>query len=113
MSVASTDLFALSIKLSADNVAKRFVTATGAKPTAQSNAIGVTQTAGKNDELVTVTVLGTAVATAAAKIAAGSAVEVDADGKVKTLNAGKVAVGRALTAAAAADDDIEVLIIPN
>ena len=113
MSVASTDIFALSIKLSADNVAKRFVTATGGKPAKQSNAIGVTQTTGKKDELVTVTVLGTAVVTAAGRIAAGAAVEVDAEGKVLTRAANKIAVGRALSAAKADGDDIEVFIIPN
>ena len=113
MSAASTDLLAISLKLAADNVAKRFVTATGAKPARQKNAVGVTQTDGKKDELVTVTVLGTAVVTAAAKIAAGTALEVDADGKVVPHTNGKVAVGRALTAAAADGDDIEVFIIPN
>ena len=113
MSVASTDVFTDTVKLSAHNVAKRFVTATGAKPAKQSNAYGVTQTAAKKGELVAVTVLGTAVATAGGKIAAGAAVEVDAEGKVLKHTAGKVAVGRALTAAAADGDEIEVFIIPN
>ena len=113
MSVASTDIYVLSIKLSVANVAKRFVTASGGKPARQSNAIGVTQTAGAKDDLVAVTVLGTAVVTAAGRIAAGAAVEVDADGKVVTHSANKVAVGRALSAAKADGDDIQVFIIPN
>ena len=113
MSVASIDVLAIPIKMSTNNAAKQFVTATGAKPARQSNAIGVTQTAGKKGDLVTVTVLGTAVATAGGRIAAGALLEVDAAGKVLTRTAGKVAVGRALTAAAADGDELEVFIIPN
>lgn len=88
------------------------VTAAGAVATAAGNAVGFANTGAALGERVPVTALGTALATAGAAITAGAAVEVGAAGKVVTHSAG-VAVARALTAAGADGDTIEVLIIPN
>lgn len=91
----------------------RAVTAAGAHPSDAANAVGFTQTGGAIGDRVPVTAGGTAIATAGAAIALGAAVEVDGTaGKVITKSAG-VTVGRALQAAAADGDLIEVLVIPN
>ena len=102
-----------SIKVAAATSAGRFVTATGAAPAAGSNAAGPLYTDAKANDLVAVTVLGTTNAIAGAAIAAGAALKVEADGKVITATNDTVTVARALTAAAAEDDDVLVLIIPN
>lgn len=88
------------------------ITATGAVATAAGNAIGFADTSAAIGDRVPVTALGTAKAVAGAAIAAGAAVEVGSAGKVVAKSAG-VTIGRALTAAAADGDQIEVLVIPN
>lgn len=89
------------------------ITAAGAAATAASNAVGFTNASAASGALVPVTVLGTAIAVAGAAITAGALVEVHTTvTQVVTKSAG-VAIGRALTAAGAAGDLIEVLLIPN
>lgn len=89
------------------------VTAAGAPASAAGNAVGFAQVGGASADVVPVTVLGTTKAIAGAAITAGALVEVHSTvSKVVTKSAG-VAIGRALTAAAADGDEIEVLIIPN
>lgn len=89
------------------------VTAAGAPATAAGNAVGFAQVGGSSGGVVPVTVLGTTIATAGAAITAGDLVEVGTTvSKVVTKSSG-VAIGRALTAAAADGDQIEVLILPN
>ncbi len=88
------------------------VTAAGAVATAAGNAVGVAETDAASGDRVPVTALGTGIAIAGAAVAAGAALEVGTTGRLVTHSAG-VTVGRALTAAAAAGDQIEVLLIPN
>ena len=88
------------------------VTAAGAVATAAGNAVGVAETDAASGARVPVTVLGTGIAIAGAAITAGVALEVGSTGRLVTLDAG-VPVARALTAAAANGDQIEVLLIPN
>lgn len=88
------------------------VTAAGAVATAAGRAAGFTDTSAASGERVPFTALGTAIVTAGGAIAVDAAVEVGTGGKVVTKSAG-VTVGRALTAAAADGDKIEVLVIPN
>jgi len=89
------------------------VQASGAAATAAGNAVGFANVAAASGDLVPVTVLGTALAVAGAAITAGSLVEVGSTvTQVVTKSAG-VAIGRALNAASAAGDIVEVLIIPN
>lgn len=105
-------ILTLAIAAAAVLNAERFVSATGAVATAAGNALGVTESDAAIGEQVPVITLGTAIVTAGAPIAAGAAVEVGATGKAVTKAAG-IAVGRALQAALADGDRIEVLLIPN
>lgn len=89
------------------------VQATGAAATAAGNAIGVANVAAASGDLYPATVMGTCLMVAAAAISAGALVEVNTDvTKVSTKSAG-VAIGRALSAAGASGDVIEVMLIPN
>lgn len=88
------------------------VTATGAVATAAGNAVGVAETDAAAGDRVPVTALGNGIGIAGAAVAAGAALEVGTAGRLVTRSAG-VTVGRALTAAAANGDQIEVLLIPN
>lgn len=89
------------------------VTAGGAIASAAGNAVGFTQTSGNVGDRVPTTALGTAIATAAGPIAVGALLEVTGSaGKLTTKSSG-VGVARALQAAAADGDLIEVLPIPN
>lgn len=90
------------------------VQATGAPAVAAGNAIGFAQTAASAAGVrVPVAVGMTSIAIAGAAIALGAAVEVHTTvTQVVTKSAG-VTIGRALNAAAAAGDQVEILIIPN
>lgn len=89
------------------------VQATGAPATAAGNAIGFAQLPAASGDRVPVAAGGTSIAIAGGAITAGSLVEVGATvTQVVTRSAG-VAIGRALTAATAAGDQIEVFLIPN
>lgn len=102
-----------TVILSADAGEHRFVTVTGGKPAAGGNAYGPAYYAGKTGAPVPVTALGIATGVASAAIVRGAALEVAADGKVKTRTGNNVIVGRALTAAAADGDKLAVHVIPN
>jgi len=90
------------------------VLASGAVAAAAGNAVGFAQAAvAAAGALFPVVVAGTTKAIAGAAIAVGALVEVHTTvTQVVTKSAG-VSIGRALTAAANAGDEIEVLIIPN
>ena len=88
------------------------MTAGGAVASAAGNAVGFANTGGATGARIPVTALGTALAVAGAAIALGAAVEVGSAGKVITRSAG-VTVGRAMSAAGADGDQIEILVIPN
>jgi hypothetical protein len=88
------------------------VTAAGALAAAAANSLGFAMQATASGGRCPVLALGRSVAIAGGAIAQGAAVEIGAAGTVVTKAAG-VTVGRALTAAAANGDQIEVLVIPN
>jgi hypothetical protein len=89
------------------------VQATGAPATAAGNSLGFATTSANSGSLVGVAAIGTAVAVAGAAIAIGAALEVHSNvAQVVTRSAG-VTIGRALTAASSAGDQIEVLLITN
>lgn len=90
---------------------ERFVNA-GAHAAAAGRALGVARADAAIGQLLPVTVLGTAIVSASAAIAKDAPIEVAANGQAVTRSAG-VAVARALQAAAAAGDRIEVLLITN
>lgn len=89
------------------------VDATGAAVSAAGNAIGTANVAAVSGDRYTATIMGTALAVASAAISAGALVEVSTTvSKVVTKSSG-VAIGRALTAASADGDIIEILLIAN
>lgn len=88
------------------------VQATGAAAAAAGNAVGFCQaTVAAAGALYPVIVEGTSIAIAGAAIAVGALVEVHTTVTQVVTKAAGIAIGRALTAAAAAGDQIEVLII--
>lgn len=112
MAASQTAIFVQTIIATAAITAGRGVTIAGAVPAAAATALGLAQTGGAIGEAIPVNVLGTAVGEAGAAIALGAALEFDATGRVITKAAG-ITIGRALTAAAAAGDQVEVLLIPS
>lgn len=89
------------------------VQASGAPAVAAGNAIGFATVAAASGARVPVGVGTTVLAIAGAAIALGALLEVHTTvTQVVTKSAG-ISIGRALTAAAAAGDVIEVLMIPN
>jgi hypothetical protein len=112
MAASSTNTLVLTVVATAALTQFRGVTHTGGAAGAAANALGFAQNGGAIGDAVPVVALGTAIAEAGAAITAGSLVELDASGRVITRSAGAI-VGRALTAAGAAGDQVEVLVIPN
>lgn len=112
MAASAISILVLGITAAATITQYRATTAGGAVAPVGGNALGFSMTDAATGDRVPVAAGGTAVATAGGAIALGAAVEVGATGKVVTRSAG-VTVGRALTAAAADGDQIEVLVIPN
>ena len=105
-------LLPLAIAAAAAITAERFITVTGAVATAGGNAVGVATTNAAIGDYVSTDVIGTSVVTAGAAIVKGVAIEVGAGGKAITKSSG-VTVARALQAATADGERIEVLLIPN
>lgn len=95
--------------------ANRFITQAGAYPAAGAAAFGVTRTsASAAGDLVPVDVQGTTIVEAGAAVTLDAAVMLDGTGRVVPLaGAGKSPVGRAMQAAGAAGDLIEVLLVPS
>lgn len=114
MAAGSKAELILTVIATAALTQNRAVTVAGAVPAAAANSLGFAQTGGAIGEAVPVVVMGTAIAEAGAAIAAGSAVELDASGRVILRSAG-VTVGRMApgAVAGAAGDMVEVLLIPN
>jgi len=112
---SSTPIHTRTVVASATVIKERFVTAAGAHPSAGGLPIGVTRSDGESGDLLPVDVLGTAIVTAGAAIAVDAAVMVSTGGKAITHDGDgdKHAVGRALSAAAADGETIEVLLIPS
>lgn len=108
----NTSLLTLSVLAAAVLSANRFVTAVGAVPAANANVLGATRSSAGTGDLVPVDVLGTTMVEASAAISAGAAVATTNDGRAVTYSTGAI-VARALTAATAPGQLIEVLLIPN
>lgn len=93
----------------------RFVTQAGAYLAAGAAAFGVTRSSAEAaGALVPVDVQGTAIAEAGAAITLDAPLMVDATGRVVPLTVGsKSPVGRAMQAATAAGQQIEILLVPS
>lgn len=112
MAASSTNTLVLSIAATAALTQFRAVTTAGALPAAGANMLGIAQQGAAIGEAAPVVALGTAIGEAGAAVAAGALLETDASGRFITRSAGAI-VGRALTAAGAAGDQMEVFLIPN
>ena len=112
MASTATNSLILSVLATAALTANRAVSIGGTVPSSAATSFGIALTGGAIGDYVPVVVSGTAVATAGAAIAAGAAVEVGTTGKVVTKSAG-ITIGRALAAAAADGDQVEILLIGN
>lgn len=114
--MAATNVSLLSVGLTSAAALAQYqpVQATGAAAAAAGNAVGFAQnTVAAAATRFNATVLGTSIAIAGAAIAAGALVEVHTTVTQVVTKAAGIAIGRALTAAAAVGDQIEVLIIPQ
>ena len=113
MSQQSISLLTLTKTLTGTVAAHRMVTHAGAQAGADANTLGVARTAGVSGDKISVDVIGTGIVEAGAAIADGAQLETDASGRVVTWATSGPVVGRALQAAGAAGEFIEVLLIPN
>lgn len=107
------DTLTISIKAAAAITANRFITAAGAVPANEANVVGVARAKAAANELVPVQVLGVAEVEASEAIAVGAAVETTGAGKAAAQDGAGKTVGRALSAASADGDVIQVFLIPN
>lgn len=101
----------LPIKATAAITQFRGLTLAGAVPAAGANGV-IARTGAASGDTVTGDVLGTAQAEAGAAFAIGTALEFDSSARLITKTTG-ITVARAVTAASAAGDVVEVLLIPN
>lgn len=112
MSKQNIPILSLPKRATAALTADRFVSHTGGLPTAGGNTLGVSRSNAAIGDLATIDILGTAVVEASAAIAEGAAIEALADGRAVTRTTG-VITARAIQAAPAAGQFIEVLLIAN
>jgi len=114
--MAATNVAILDIGLTSAAALSQYqpVQATGAAATAAGNAVGFCQTTvAASGTRFPAIVLGTSIAIAGAAITAGALVEVHTTVTQVVTKAAGIAIGRALTAATQAGDQIEVLLIPQ
>ena len=113
MSDMAQHILTLTVKAGEALKANRCVEADGTYPAAGGNTLGVTRTEAEDTENVSVTTLGVIGVQASAAVAKGALVQTGADGRVQTQAGNGTPIGRALEAAAAADEVIRVHLIPN
>lgn len=107
-------LLALTAVATGAVTAARFVTPAGAQAGAAANTLGVARTDAAIGQAFPVDVIGTAVVEAGAGIAAGGAVQTDAQGRAITREAGPLVARLAPgSSASVAGDLVEVILIPN
>lgn len=109
----SIPVLTLTVVASGAIVANRFVTPLNDQAVADENTLGVSRTAAADGEACPVDVIGTTTVEAGAVVAAGASLKSDASGRAITWATSGAKVGIALSAAAAAGDLIEVLLVPN
>lgn len=112
MAAASYETFVHSVVATAALTNARAVSAVGALPAVSARCLGFAKFDAPIGSRVSVAVTGSTVAEAGAAVAIGAALEIDALGRVITKATG-VTVGSALSAAVAAGDRIEIVLIPN
>ncbi len=107
-------IFTLTATASGTISAHRFVANDSSQAGNAANTMGVARTDAADGEALPVDMLGTAIVEAGAVIAAGAAVQTDANGRAITKAAGPT-VARLMPgeSAGAVGDLIEVILIPN
>jgi hypothetical protein len=113
MSLACTPILALPVKAAGAIVANTFVTPGNVQAGAAAHTLGVARTDAASGDMLAVDVLGTALVLSGAAVSAGDALQTDASGNAITQTSTNPVVARALAAATAANQLIEVLLIPN
>lgn len=111
--LGSYPVVSLTVQAAATVAANRFIEADGTYPNANGPTLGVTRFAGVSGDQLTVDCVGTAIVEAGGAIAIDGAIKVDASGKAVAHDSTHTKVARALSAAAADGDFIDVLLIPN
>lgn len=111
MAAGSTVVQALSITATATITGGSGITLAGAVPAAGASGY-IAEISGVSGQQITANVLGTTVATSGAAFAANTLLEFNGSGKLIAKTTG-IAVARSILAATAADQLLEVLIIPN
>jgi len=110
MSKTENPILRLTVQATRNLSENRFIELDGTFPAAGGWAAGVSHTGAKDKDYIAVTAIGVAPVVAGAAIARGDKLKVTADGKVIKHTNNTVQVGRALEAAAAADNVILALI---
>ncbi len=112
MALASNPLLTLSAVATVAIAAGRAVTQSGAIAPAAGRSLGVSRTSAAIGDRFPVDVDGTSIGEAGAAVALEAELEVDAQGRYITKASGKT-VARALSAATAAGQMMEILLIAN
>jgi hypothetical protein len=111
MAQGATPIFSKSIVASASLTQYRGATLAGALPAAGGNG-GIADTSATSGQMVTVHILGSQLAESGAAFNANVLLEFDAQGRMITRTTGAI-VARSITAATAAGQLLEVVLIPN
>lgn len=106
-------LLTLTLALTGNVAACRFVTPGAAQAGADAVCIGVARSAGLSGERIPVDVKGTAIIEAGEAVAQGATVKSDASGRAIAWATAGAKTGIALQAATAAGQMIEVLLLDN
>lgn len=112
MPATKIPLLTLAVVLAADVGEHIAVTKAGALPAAGARIFGVLDYEGVIGDSVAADTIGTTIGTAGAAIAEDAELEVTAAGKFITKAAG-IVVGKAMQAAAADGDKLEVFLLPK
>lgn len=113
MSAQNIAILTLSVVATGALNAGRFVTPAGAQAGADANTLGVARADAAIGAVAAVDALGTAIVKSGAAFALGDTLKSDANGKAITWAAAGAKVAIARQAATAADQDIEVFLVPN
>lgn len=111
MAAANLSLLSVTVAATGTIATARLVTPAGAQCGADGQALGVARVAAVSGDKIAVDVLGTAVVEAGAAITLGATLKSDSSGRAITWSTSGARVGIALSAAGAAGDMIEALLI--
>jgi len=111
MAAANLSLLAVTVAATGTIATNRLVTPAGAQCGADGVALGVARVGASSGDKIPVDALGTAVVEAGAAVSLGATLKSDSSGRAITWVTSGARVGIALSAAGAAGDMIECLLI--